>query len=182
MSDPQRPPLPLATEVHALLAKVVHAKAKPEDLAAFRSLLDRQPGIVDTLLNLTDQTFEAILKPLAGDSPGALEILQRVRRAKQAELGFQAAPPLEKLLIEAVVLAWVAYTNTERHAASVWNGSHTLSVGEYWDKRVSAAQRRYLRAVETLARVRRLQLPAVQVNIAEQQINQVNASGTLTTG
>ena len=39
------------------------------------------------------------------------------------------------------------------------------------DRKLSAAQRRYLRACETLARVRKLRLPTLQVNIGEKQVN-----------
>jgi len=38
-------------------------------------------------------------------------------------------------------------------------GQHDRASGTYWDKRLSAAQRRYLRAVETLERVRKLMRP-----------------------
>ena len=42
-------------------------------------------------------------------------------------------------------------------------------------RRNSTAQRLYLRAIETLTRVRRLSLPMLQVNITEKQ--QVNVDG-----
>ena len=38
-------------------------------------------------------------------------------------------------------------------------------------KRIDQAERRYLRAIKALVEVRRLQLPAVQVNIGDKQIN-----------
>ena len=56
-------------------------------------------------------------------------------------------------------------------------GNTTIVQADFWERRLSAAQRRFLRATETLARVRRLQLPAVQVNIAERQLNQVTTRG-----
>jgi hypothetical protein len=46
-----------------------------------------------------------------------------------------------------------------------------LQQGEYWQQAQERAQRRYLAAIRTLAQVRRLLTPAVQVNIAEQQLN-----------
>jgi hypothetical protein len=50
-------------------------------------------------------------------------------------------------------------------------GQHSFKLGEYHQKRVDACQRRYLRAVETLARVRRLGVSPVQVNIGDKQVN-----------
>ena len=54
----------------------------------------------------------------------------------------------------------------------------TSSQLQHWEKRLSANQRRYFRAIETLARVRKLasRTPEIlQVNIAEQQVNQVTS-------
>ena len=165
-----------ADEVDTILKKVLRPKPKPEDMSVFRQLLDRHPEVVKRFVDITEHAFDAMLKPMAGDSAATLEILKRQRRVKQAELGYSTASPLEKLLIDAVVMAWVGFTDTQRRASNVWSESHTLTVGEYWDKRVSTAQRRYLRAVESLARIRRLELPALQINIGAQQVNQVNAA------
>jgi hypothetical protein len=46
---------------------------------------------------------------------------------------------------------------------------------ERWERVLASKEARYLRAIETLARVRRLlRLPAVQVNIAAEGSQQVN--------
>lgn len=81
---------------------------------------------------------------------------------------------LERLLVQQVVVAWLhlGYVEYQYSAMTTLEGV-TIRRAEYWERRLSAAQRRYLRATETLARVRRLQLPAVQVNIGNQQVNQV---------
>lgn len=48
--------------------------------------------------------------------------------------------------------------------------SGTIKVLEFWQRRLERAQRMHLRAVESLARVRRLQIPAlVQVNIDQRK-------------
>jgi hypothetical protein len=49
----------------------------------------------------------------------------------------------------------------------------TCERGAYWERRLTAAQGRYLRACESLARVRRLSRPGapLQVNIGGQQVN-----------
>ncbi len=94
--------------------------------------------------------------------------LKGIRR----DLGCEAAPMLEKLLIEQVAVAWLDLDSIERRYASAALGSHTLSSGTYWDRRVTGAQARYTRAVEALARVRRLAMPTpLQVNIGGQQVN-----------
>ena len=55
--------------------------------------------------------------------------------------------------------------------------SHPTEAGLYWDRRLNSAQQRYLRAVETLARVRRLAMVTpLQVNIGGQQVNVAGGS------
>ena len=46
-----------------------------------------------------------------------------------------------------------------------------LESGHSWDRRLSVAQRCHLRACETLARIRRMGIAALQVNVAGQQVN-----------
>jgi hypothetical protein len=75
------------------------------------------------------------------------------------------------------VLAWLRCVDVERRYSDILGESVTLAVGDFWERRLTMAQRRYLRALETLARVRRLALPAVQVNIGAQQVNQLNTGG-----
>jgi hypothetical protein len=47
----------------------------------------------------------------------------------------------------------------------------TVNPADCWQKRIDAAHRRYLSAIKTLATVRKLALPALQVNIARRQVN-----------
>lgn len=49
-------------------------------------------------------------------------------------------------------------------------GSMPFKNAAYWERRLNSAHRRYLRAIETLAKIRKQGL-AVQVNIAVNQIN-----------
>jgi len=55
----------------------------------------------------------------------------------------------------------------------------TIDQAHFLEKRLNAAQWRFLRAVETLARVRKIarRTPPLQVNIATQGGQQVNVAG-----
>ena len=53
----------------------------------------------------------------------------------------------------------------EAHAT----GKLTLAQADFWERKLNHAQHRYLRAVETLARVRKLNI-SIQVNVAQNQI------------
>lgn len=76
--------------------------------------------------------------------------------------------PLARLLCEQVALCWLRLQATEHQYQNV-STSKEIVVLEFVDRRLSAAQRRYLRAIEALARVRRLGIN-VQINVANQLI------------
>ena len=55
----------------------------------------------------------------------------------------------------------------------------TLAQSEHAQRRIDRAHRRYLSTLKTLAAVRRLAVPALQINVAHrQQIAQLNAGGS----
>ena len=83
---------------------------------------------------------------------------------------------LEQLLIQDAALSWLKLSIIELQYSNVMKQSITLTLGIFWEKRLSAAQRRFTRACETLARVRKLSrnTPALQFNIATSGGQQVN--------
>ncbi len=96
------------------------------------------------------------------------------------DLGCESAPPLERLLIEQVATSWLRLQVLEVKHVLCTTDHATVPQADFWDRTLSAAQRRHLRAVETLARVRHLLRPGtVQVNIGAQQ---VNVAGGMTAG
>jgi hypothetical protein len=54
---------------------------------------------------------------------------------------------------------------------------YTLRQGEFQLRQIESAHKRFLSAVATLARVRKLALPALQVNIGTNQVNVSHADG-----
>jgi len=94
------------------------------------------------------------------------------------DLGSDGAPMLEQLLIQQAALCWLRLTLAELAYSNVVKGSITLTLGLYMEKRLTMAQRRFTRACETLARVRKLSrnTPALQFNIAALGGQQVNVS------
>jgi hypothetical protein len=50
----------------------------------------------------------------------------------------------------------------------------SLVQSEHRQRRIDRTHRRLISTIKTLATVRRLAIPAVQINVARQQVNQVN--------
>ena len=95
------------------------------------------------------------------------------------DLGYSVASPLERLLIEQVVLCSMHYYLVVAEYNAVVGIPIPESSVQHWERRLTAAQGRYVRAIESLARVRKLArtTPALQVNIAAHGGQQVNLLG-----
>ena len=96
------------------------------------------------------------------------------------QLDYHAAPPLERLLIEHILTVRLRLIHAEHiYNEGVVNQSVAFKYGEYRDNLLSSTQARFLRAIEALARVRRLarNTPALQINIAREGGKQVNVQG-----
>lgn len=84
------------------------------------------------------------------------EIYREKLAALRDNLGWANSSEMEKILIEQVCLNWLRLNLLESVHSTKTTESHSFETGVYWDKRLSSAQRRYLRAVESLAKVRKL--------------------------
>lgn len=98
---------------------------------------------------------------------------RRVKEMRE-QLGYKESSPLE--LIEQILVCWVNLYVLEINSATKLCESHSTEAGLYWDRRLTGAQRRFRRASETLARIRKLSrnTPALQFNIAASGGQQVN--------
>jgi len=155
-----------------------HPKGKPKDsdLAEFRRLLAGEPAVWRILGDMS-QRAERMLKKTVDTTASTQEALEVGLSEIRRELGYPDAPMLERMLIDQVALCWLRLGIVELHHAAGTTGSIGIPQADYLNRALSSAQRGYLRAIETLARVRRLLRPsAVQVNIGAKQVNVVQAA------
>lgn len=156
-------------------------KNPPEaDMRALRAFLRKHRELWAAAGNLAEQ---AALQLAGGiDGPAILrESLVQGWDALRDELGYQIAPPLEKLLIEQVVLCSLRHNLVELQYTNAMNKGMTVAQGDLLNRRLAVSQRRYLRACETLARISKMvrTTPALQVNIATAGGQQVNVATTV---
>jgi len=152
-----------------------------KDVKELRRLLRRSPHILRELVpGATDQVALQLLETVQGTAFVA-EVVRGQWRAMSEDFTRDAAHPVELVLAEHAALCWLRmylmeywYTNT------MHTGSVSLDKAQWAEKRLSATQRRYLRACETLARERKLirRTPAIQVNTATAGGQQVNVVQT----
>lgn len=72
----------------------------------------------------------------------------------KTELGFDEASPIERLLIEQAVLCHIRLGVVEHLYSRVLRGSYSISLGAHWEMRLTLCQRRYMKAITTLQKVR----------------------------
>jgi len=162
--------------IKAAVRKAGRTSATEQDLAALRKALDAHPDAWRILGDLAQLAMDSVVdyfyKPMGEDAEGYRQSARRAAGAIKRDLGYRTASPLEDLLIEQVAICWLRVYVAEIYVTLAKEGESL----DYWNRQIAAAQGRYLRAIETLARVRRLGVPAVQVNIGAQQVNQVGLS------
>jgi hypothetical protein len=169
---------PVLRQYLDLLKSIDKEDPAPADLQALRDMLHTYPDLWRVAGNLAQVAARTVVAKLSA-SPLVAESLKRAWTAMQAELGYADASPLERLLIEQIVLCWLHHYAVEIEYTNVMAEPIPLASADHWERRLSAAQHRYLAACDALARVRRLAsaTAALQVNIAAPGGQQVNLLG-----
>jgi len=148
------------------------ARAQKGDRAAvaeLQRLIETAPELWTDLGDLARQARLAWLDLIgAGVSPLSNATTQAMT-ALHLDIVGPAPTPLERLLADRIVLCWLQVHYADIVCARVQGGS--VQQRDYYQRCQERAQRRYLAAIRSLACVRRLLQPGVQVNIAARQVN-----------
>ena len=119
--------------------------------------------------NLAKLAENALIRKIAAKNLAIGEGLRTKLEVLRGELAGPAPTPLERLLAERIAACWLHLYHLETIYAS--KDSMSLELGSYYQKSIDRAHLRYLSAIKTLATVRKLALPVLQVNIAKKQVN-----------
>jgi hypothetical protein len=120
--------------------------------------------------NLAKHAERAFVNMQAGKDLGFREGLLRKLELLRSELASPSPTPLEQLLVARVVSCWLQVHDADMRYAQNWPNL-SLAQAKFYEQRMDRTHKRYLSAIKTLALVRKLALPVLQVNIAEQQVN-----------
>ncbi|MGH9943931.1 MAG: hypothetical protein ACRD9R_16420 [Pyrinomonadaceae bacterium] len=103
-------------------------------------------------------TVEETLYSLTPFIKPGIEACWRERLAQlRRDFGIKDSPPAESFLISHIAVCWLRLVIVEHYYTASASVEHNMKAGLYWDRRLTSAQRRYTRAVESLARLRALQ-------------------------
>jgi len=164
------------TDVAAWLVAMTKLAGEGDERAAGALLqaCREVPRLWEYLAVLPSHAERAWADLFAGDGADAAfarKVVEQDIARKRKEVAGEHPTPLEALLAERVALCWAAAQQADAQYARKLAEGMSFREGEYFARRGEQANRQLLRAVQTLATVRRLLAPTIQLNVAEQQIN-----------
>jgi hypothetical protein len=165
-------------QLRQLTQKIDKAHPTPADLQTIRDFLAEHPDLWEAIGNMAQHAANNLINRTNANPLVAESLKQYVRHLK-ADLNAHTASPLERILVEQVAMSWLRLNFIELAYNEQLSQSPDAPTLDHWDKRLSAAQRRFLQACQTLARISKLTrtTPPLQINIAApggQQINILN--------
>jgi len=164
------PALPDANALFALVKKAEKGDAKA--LAELRKWCKQEPKLWDTFgIGAAKNTRHSLLMMLTSDNAVAYDAIEHEMQVMQRQLLGSFPSPLEKLLVERICACYLQVQYAESLYAQKSKGSISFANGDYLQRQVDRANGRYAAAIRTLAQVRRLLTPVLQVNVGQRQVN-----------
>ena len=140
-------------------------------LPAVREYLDSNHEVAELAGNMARQVELSWRNTFAGDNLLVQEGVNRKLAALKAELAGPNPTPLERLLVERIAACWLQVQYADALFAQKIKDSLSWEAVRGYQAWQDRAHKRFLSAVKALALLRRFAIPAVQVNIADKQIN-----------
>jgi len=149
-------------ELRALLKRA--RRGDTSTLPALKKMMQDPDAVERYGGNMDWQAEHSYIAAAAGDDLVFAEALARKLALLRAELAGPSSTPIERLLAGRVVACWLQVQDADIRYAQA---QKDLSIpwGEYYQRRMDRAHRRYLSALKTLAVVRKLAIPVLQVNM-----------------
>lgn len=168
-----------------LMARIAVATNRAERgeqnaLAVIRQVFDLIPSVWEAYGDLAAAAEDALVELWAPNSALTREGLRKKLAAMRTDLAGPEASLLERLLAERLVACWLQAFHADFAYARALKELRPEEA-ELYQRRQDRATRQYLKALRSLADVRRLLIPTLQVNIADRQVNIAAVAGATVT-
>lgn len=170
------PPVDPATEAKPPTSAELLQRARNGDVAAMEQL---RPMLLDAESvnrlggDVAMRSIQFAISRMVGKDLVSEEAIQRKMELLRVELAGPNPTAMERLLAERIVTMWLHLHRVEGEFAIV--GDDDPGRAGYYQRAITSAQERYFRAIRELTRQRRAAAPPMQVNIAHEQVNVMNA-------
>jgi len=159
-------------EINGIIKRSGKGKPDSGDLATIKKFFAEMPDFWKHAGDMSEQALTRLYENIAPNNLMVIASIKEGVKVLRKDLGYDTAPRLEQLLIDEICYSWVSHSLIKNRYAGIVHDSVTLTMAEFWERRMTQSQKRYLRSLDTLARVRKLLAP-IQINIADKQVNQV---------
>jgi hypothetical protein len=144
--------IPGESEIRGLLDRANQGDS--ESLPQLRAVLDAHPEIWQAATDLAGHAEDAQIALAAGENMLLRDALERKLDELKVELGRESAPPLERLLIDRIVMCWLQSWYADGVIAQARDMD--LRQAAFIQDRANRAHRRFLAAIKQLAIHRKL--------------------------
>jgi phage gp37-like protein len=139
----------------ALIRRVDTENPSKADVEAVAALMREKPDVWVATCDMIKQAQRHYIGSVNGTALMKESLKLKCERLT-AELSEPNDGELEKTLVDHAVLCWLRLSVVEQQYTNALSQSITLTLGMYWEKRLTAVQKRFQKACESLARVRKL--------------------------
>ena len=162
---------------YELFEKLNTDNPDPDDLNLLRQEYSKNLQYYYKESNAGQIAIKDMVERVQTNDWGKEQLKMNVKAVQQA-LGYDESPAIEKLLIENVAMCWLNMTLMEMFYSQNTIGDVKVDTKwlDYCERRLSSVQKRYLRAIETLARVRKVTVSTIQINLAAHGAKQLNVA------
>jgi hypothetical protein len=142
-------------EIDDLFIRTNVINPDPADIVKLRKVLHDNPQLWRMDPDFIQHARDAVIN--RARATGALKEHMRVRAlAMRDDLDWRNSGPLERVLIDAVILCHLQYAEIVKDFEACLSHNHMPAHAEHWDKMLNSALKRLTRATEALAKVRKL--------------------------
>jgi hypothetical protein len=136
-----------------LIDKANRGKANGPEVEELRKFIDEHPDMANKHCVVAYSVRMGLMRKVVKEL-GNFELFEREYELRREQLGWKEASPLERLMIERIMLCWVRLLWVEHYNGSFMQPSVPMRESEYADKMFTRAYNRYVKAIETLAKLR----------------------------
>lgn len=173
LTEPEDVKLPATVEELEDLVKRAQA-GDISTLPVLQKISQNDAGVDYLGGNLARRAQEAFIVAMAGTNLALQIAVTKKMETLRSELAGPSPTPIERLLAERAIACWLQMQDADLRFAQAKDQS--IRQAEFMQNRMDRAHRRYLSALKTLALVRKMAVPVIQMNFAKKQVNVVGAS------
>jgi hypothetical protein len=136
-------------------------------LEELRNLIQKYPAFLwEDTANLTNRIIKDYIEAY-GYNMTRRAILEETIMSIKTQLNYEASTIIEKMVIDSIAVSWLQWHHIETtFTESLYQQGFDEKEKKFWDQLLNSAQKRYLRAIDSLTKIRKTGVN-LQINIAQ---------------